>query len=476
MTAGDTLPPHLPVIIAGAGPCGLVAALTLQQHGVPFVVYEKAAAERLCSNAGSGFDMAPAALSILEHDLGLGEGLDKSMRPYEYMHMATMKGKLLTNIDLRGFKVTHSRSFGFASRATLQHALLDKLGWRDPQTGKVKDGGSSLHCNASITEYRQTNDGSVVEVTLSDGTTARGCVLLACDGIHSGIRRHMLRNTNDPYHYCGQDALWGKTTVQEGSNLDRELKRIAKDHNMEDGHVSIMTLGSHKRPGYFFTTEVAPLEHAWVMGVPCKNPPDANDSDDLTRRGGVRLTGKAKDEEIDNVLTPEHSSLIRSIMSQSEDITRAGLFDRENLSAPYTDGLVALLGDAAHPQSPMMGQGANMAICDGYVAATRIAAAIQKSNADPEKDNNITAHLRHAIEEYNCQQRRKENNKVIKKARLYGNWMGSTNRIATWALQMVTKYTSASTLVGEGTSGDRSNQKFLEKLKKDTANLSGQSF
>ena len=49
-----------PVVIAGAGPCGLVAALTLEKSaGIPYIIYEKTTADKLCSNAGSGIDMAP---------------------------------------------------------------------------------------------------------------------------------------------------------------------------------------------------------------------------------------------------------------------------------------------------------------------------------------------------------------------------------------------------------------------------------
>ena len=75
----------LPVIIAGAGPCGLVAALSLKRSGVPFVIYDRASSVRLCSNAGSGIDMAPVTVNILENELEISqEGINRAMRPYEY--------------------------------------------------------------------------------------------------------------------------------------------------------------------------------------------------------------------------------------------------------------------------------------------------------------------------------------------------------------------------------------------------------
>ena len=83
---------NLPVIIAGAGPCGLTAALSLRRAGVPFVLYDRASAARLCSNAGSGIDMAPCAVNILENELRVSrKGLDRAMRPYEYMYMVSGK-------------------------------------------------------------------------------------------------------------------------------------------------------------------------------------------------------------------------------------------------------------------------------------------------------------------------------------------------------------------------------------------------
>ena len=41
-------PSLLPILIAGAGPCGLVAALTLQQKGIPFIIIERAQRSKVC--------------------------------------------------------------------------------------------------------------------------------------------------------------------------------------------------------------------------------------------------------------------------------------------------------------------------------------------------------------------------------------------------------------------------------------------
>ena len=47
---------------------------------------------------------------------------------------------------------------------------------------------------------------------------------------------------------------------------------------------------------------------------------------------------------------------------------RWGLFEREPMKT-WTVGRVSLLGDAAHPMLPFLGQGAGMAIEDGVVLA-----------------------------------------------------------------------------------------------------------
>merc|ERR1712071_30347 len=110
----------------------------------------------------------------------------------------------------------------------------------------------------------------------------------------------------------------------------------------------------------------------------------------------------------------------------------------------------------------MMGQGANMAIVDGFVAAQRLAAAMQAGTA-----------IEQALVDYDSDTRRKKNTKVIRKARKYGQWGVSRNRFVSWFVRTSFKYLPASTMVNEVVSGDKSNKKFVDSLKKDLGETIG---
>jgi salicylate hydroxylase len=61
--------------------------------------------------------------------------------------------------------------------------------------------------------------------------------------------------------------------------------------------------------------------------------------------------------------------MVQTIIGQVKTTFRWGLFDREPL-ATWTRGRLTLLGDAAHPMLPHIGQGANQAIEDAVALAT----------------------------------------------------------------------------------------------------------
>jgi 2-polyprenyl-6-methoxyphenol hydroxylase-like FAD-dependent oxidoreductase len=69
---------------------------------------------------------------------------------------------------------------------------------------------------------------------------------------------------------------------------------------------------------------------------------------------------------------------VQTILSEVRSCFWWGLYDREPLQR-WTNGRLTLLGDAAHPMLPHVGQGANQAIEDGVALATILAAADRDS-------------------------------------------------------------------------------------------------
>jgi salicylate hydroxylase len=69
---------------------------------------------------------------------------------------------------------------------------------------------------------------------------------------------------------------------------------------------------------------------------------------------------------------------IESVLQQVQTTFRWALYDREPLPN-WTRGRLTLLGDAAHPMLPHLGQGANQSIEDGMALATILARADRKN-------------------------------------------------------------------------------------------------
>lgn len=188
----------------------------------------------------------------------------------------------------------------------------------------------------------------------------------------------------------------------------------------------------------------------WAFFVQSTEAPTKK-SDDLTRRGGTTLEDEEKN--LLEFLVKDRGDLIRLAVKETpaSGITKVGLFDRKNLNLPFSQGRVALLGDAAHPQSPFMGQGVNQAITDAYVCATRI-------SRQPVQD---------ALRDYDSKNRRKGVNKVIKKARSYGNVSVSRNRLVCWMFTMFASRMPLSWLWDDMIEGDLPNHDFVVQLDKD---------
>jgi 2-polyprenyl-6-methoxyphenol hydroxylase-like FAD-dependent oxidoreductase len=176
--------PKLPVVIAGAGPCGLVAAITLQKEGVQFVIVERAARKRLCSNVGSGFDLAPMVIDILKNRLEIPD-MKKGFDSYGGMYMCNMEGKPLRECSMAAISKDYEALS--ANRAAMQECFLKFLLANEQEKTRDFDETSILKCGVEVTGYEEHNETESVSVRLSDGVSIMGSSLLGCNGIHSAV-------------------------------------------------------------------------------------------------------------------------------------------------------------------------------------------------------------------------------------------------------------------------------------------------
>jgi len=390
-------------------------------------------------------------------------------------------------MTIEGKKVRHSEFVagydgGSVNRANMQKYLLKML---FPST---RDEEGVLFCGSGIETYSEDENGGKVVATLVSGESISGSILLACDGIHSRCRAVMhggydshqdwetnaqTMNAKDPLHFCKAMVYWGKTAVPKGSDLEKAFSATQRSSGKNSRHCTnfVFGLATSRAPAALF---VVPSHNGTVLNwaITIRSETErlsgANDGKDLTRRGGGPLTEDEKNRLFDFGSHGRHSkSVVRGVkdfplleklieMTPAQDITEAGLFDRENLDLPYSSEkkLVALLGDAAHPQTPFLGQGVNMAITDAYVYATNIAVALQSNKKSlPEVISDCDTDLRH-----------KQANSVIKAARTLCNISISTNPMVCSTMWMYGRFAPVKEFMNQINKTDKSNRNYLQNL------------
>lgn len=456
----------LPVIIAGAGPSGLIAALTLQKYGVPFVIYERNASDKLCSDAGRGIDLSPSVIKVLEKELGLSDKLDAVMKPYEYIEVSDMDGKYVNTLRFKEMskkkrRITGKRNFGFVSRSKLQHVLLEALGLID-RRGRVKDSPYGiLRCGIAVTGYKKMI-GHFIQVQLDNSMKVKGSALLACDGLHSHIRQFMHEGAQgDDLNFTKQEVWWGTTTVRPGSVLEQELQRIAASRNMQGYNVGLVVVGTSQNPGSFSANEVSRNVYSWSYFI--QN--DTSNADaDLIRRGGKVLDAADKQELVDKIPSTCKILKLFSEFTPAADITRCAVFDRANQLASV-DGRAALLGDAAHYYHPMRGEGSNKAMVDGYVAAVRLATAIMGKSSG--KKCKKFPSVERILAGFDSSKRRKGINALAEKSRKVGLCATSNSGYNCWARKTYFKFMTPTKMIRELRTGDKSNSRFMSDTIKE---------
>jgi salicylate hydroxylase len=312
------------VMIIGAGIGGLTAALSLQHHGVRVSVYEQADELR---EFGAGVLMAPNAMHALNF-LGVGAkiiAVSNISAGQLFKHHQT--GEVLKRREAEDTISQYGAAYLQVHRADLHNALSAVVLANDPRC---------IHLGHCFTDLSQ--DGRGVVARFDNGAISSADALIGCDGNRSTVRGEV--HGSPPVAYMGQTSFRALVPV---AKLPPELLTVPR----------CMYVG----PGRLFLHYL--LRKGTVMNIVAHvRQPKWEDEGWAIR---------AEIQEFLDLYKDFHPDVLRMIQSiEPDSLFKWGLRDREPL-AQWTIGRVSALGDAAHPMSPFLGQGAAMAIEDGMV-------------------------------------------------------------------------------------------------------------
>lgn len=307
------------IVIVGAGAAGLCAHLALRRAGFEVEHYERKPA---FGAEGGNFALWPNGVKVLTA-LGIGDRLDEIGFPARHFTTYDLSGELVSRVSFEGFRELTGARMYLVTRGDLQGALDAAVG-----PGRIALG-------SVCTGIDQDADGATVR--FADGTSTTADLVVCADGIRSPLRRALIDPTDSTYVGITYWTGW----IDDGGFL-------AAHAPSADGFVEFWGVGQRAavlpvgggRVGYAFIARVA-ADHSPV---------------DRLARLRAMYAG----------WPPTIAALLDRL--QGTRIIHWPVYDVAPLSR-WSSGRVVAIGDAAHASAPTMGQGANMAIEDGYVLA-----------------------------------------------------------------------------------------------------------
>jgi salicylate hydroxylase len=316
--------PQPSVVIIGGGIGGLFAANALIAHGLRVSVYEQASA---LGEVGAGVFVTPNAVRQLER-VGLGPEVERwGARVGPGSHYFRHDGTPIAPVQV-------SDGSGWNAAFGMHRAdFIDLLAAKLPE-GTVRTGHRAI-------AFAQ--DDKRARVEFANGASVEAELVVAADGIHSALRSCACPPSEPVFH----------GTISYRGLVARER---LPDWPMDRWQ---MWAG----PSRHFL--VFPVRHGTMVNYVGFVPTDEEMKESWSAPGDPA------------VLRREFAGWdprIGAVLQQVDTTFRWALYDREPL-ATWSTGRLTLLGDAAHPMLPHLGQGANQSIEDGMALATLVAKA-----------------------------------------------------------------------------------------------------
>ena len=314
------------IAIIGAGIGGMTAAVTLAQKGFKINVFEQAPE---LSEVGAGLTVTPNATKGLIY-LGLGEAMNKIGMAHDLQGVRHYQTKEIIVPLKRGKHMLEKYgAYQFqVHRADIHNLLIENLEQHSP---------GCVFVDHQLVGIDQKSDR--VKLIFNNQAEYEFDFVIGADGTRSAVRTAILGNAEpefsgyvawrgvvptDGLDESDFDEYGSSAFISPGRVFARYLIRDAKEYN----YVAFLA-----------TDEWA--EEGW--SIPSK---------------------------VETVLETfsDYNQQVKNIISATppEGCYKWGIFTRQPIGT-WSSERVTLLGDAAHPLEPFMGQGASMAIEDGVV-------------------------------------------------------------------------------------------------------------
>ncbi|MBB3036798.1 FAD-dependent monooxygenase [Hoyosella altamirensis] len=317
-----TQKPH--VAICGAGIGGLTAALALRKHGIDVQVFEQATR---FGRVGADINLTPNAVRALD-ELGVGQQLrDSAARPQFRISRMWDTGAETSRIEMGA---SAEQRYGSPQltlhRGDLMSALETELADDCVSLG-MRMAGVDLEAGNPVIQF-------------ADGTTYQADIVIGADGIHSAVRTSLFGEEVPTFTgMVAFRAVISAADVAGLPNLDSFTKWWGPDPETQ---IVTFPLSQGKEIFVFATCAQAEwTEESW------------------TAPGNIA--------ELNELYRDFHPDA-RGLLAACGSVLKSALYVRDPLPA-WSRGSAVLLGDACHPMTPFMAQGAGQAIEDAIVLA-----------------------------------------------------------------------------------------------------------
>jgi 6-hydroxynicotinate 3-monooxygenase len=328
------------VAIIGAGIGGLALAGFLSRRGIGVTVYEQAKAfQRL----GAGIQMSPNATRVLRA-LGLEPRIrDLAFAPSSWSNRVWDSGDALFELIFGGdAEARYGAPYLLMHRGDLHAALFSTV----PE--------ELIAFNRILVGIDRDRGAFVLR--FADGGSAHADAVIGADGVHSKVREILL-GPEKP-RFTGRIA---HRTVFPSSLMQGYLVETCTKWWGPDRHIVIYPVNPRRDETYFVTSVPDPT---W-------------DVESWSARGDMA--------EVRRAFAGFHDDVQR-VLANCPSVHQWALFERDPLPR-WTDGAIALLGDACHPMTPYMAQGAATALEDAAMLARSLDATADSADAFHRYEN-----------------------------------------------------------------------------------------